>query len=274
MKKFPSSVDPNFPSASKSSFEPSKENKDSMKEPWKFATPRTPPPPPVAGFEKHAAEQIQEDLEEVPHSNVKIVPWPELPAIAFEAALDPIAANSNALDLAENEEKKKNASPMKPLYDPEKLATRRKSQQFTENFSNSDDESDNDELAVRLKEAEARDLGIKSPWRSVRSRFYVASASHLQSFLNIFLDLNETSHRAESHIDQDSIRRLASCEINYLSHIVFRVFENLKAPKDHPKKFTVEVLFSPGAKHNLDSRHKNFFIKCTASKLLNTIKCI
>eukprot|EP00917_Polyrhabdina_sp_WS-2016_P013202 GHVP01029027.1.p2 GENE.GHVP01029027.1~~GHVP01029027.1.p2 ORF type:complete len:217 (+),score=51.36 GHVP01029027.1:810-1460(+) len=118
MKKFPSSVDPNFPSASKSSFEPSKENKDSMKEPWKFATPRTPPPPPVAGFEKHAAEQIQEDLEEVPHSNVKIVPWPELPAIAFEAALDPIAANSNALDLAENEEKKKNASPMKPLYDP------------------------------------------------------------------------------------------------------------------------------------------------------------
>ncbi|KFH00589.1 histidine acid phosphatase superfamily protein, partial [Toxoplasma gondii VAND] len=40
---------------------------------------------------------------------------------------------------------------------------------------------------IRLKEEEARMFGIRSPWRIVRSRYYVTSASHVQALLNILL---------------------------------------------------------------------------------------
>ncbi|KAL8451680.1 hypothetical protein Emed_001842 [Eimeria media] len=45
---------------------------------------------------------------------------------------------------------------------------------------------------IRLKEGEAHLFGIRSPWRIVRSRFYVTSASHVEALLNVLL----LSHRA------------------------------------------------------------------------------
>ncbi|OEH80112.1 hypothetical protein cyc_03175 [Cyclospora cayetanensis] len=40
---------------------------------------------------------------------------------------------------------------------------------------------------IRLKEGEAHLFGIRSPWRIVRSRFYVTSASHVEALLNVLL---------------------------------------------------------------------------------------
>ncbi|KAL8432261.1 hypothetical protein ACSSS7_004721 [Eimeria intestinalis] len=45
---------------------------------------------------------------------------------------------------------------------------------------------------IRLKEGEAHLFGIRSPWRIVRSRFYVTSASHVEALLTVLL----LSHRA------------------------------------------------------------------------------
>lgn len=63
-----------------------------------------------------------------------------------------------------------------------------------------EEEDDDDDMTshFRLKEEEAKQMGIKSPWRIVRSRYYIASASHIMSLFNILLHgssvLNEASH--------------------------------------------------------------------------------
>jgi hypothetical protein len=50
-----------------------------------------------------------------------------------------------------------------------------------------DDDHDDTWSHFRLKERDAKEMGIKSPWRIVRSRYYVASASHIFSLFNILL---------------------------------------------------------------------------------------
>jgi len=39
-------------------------------------------------------------------------------------------------------------------------------------------------------------------------------------------------------------------ELDYMTHIVFRMFENKKLALDDPRRFRVEILFSPGAAHD------------------------
>jgi hypothetical protein len=47
----------------------------------------------------------------------------------------------------------------------------------------------------------------------------------------------------------DAARRFLSAvpEIDYLAHIVFRLYENVSVPVQDPLRHRVEVLFSPGA---------------------------
>ena len=49
-------------------------------------------------------------------------------------------------------------------------------------------------------------------------------------------------------ISEEGHRKLNSTkELDYLSHIVFRLMEKTSLPVDHPCRFRVEVLFSEGA---------------------------
>lgn len=72
-----------------------------------------------------------------------------------------------------------------------------------------EEEDDDDDMTnhFRLKEEEAIQMGIKSPWRIVRSRYYIASASHIISLYNILLHgstvLNDASHDIRQ-LTQDS----------------------------------------------------------------------
>jgi inositol hexakisphosphate/diphosphoinositol-pentakisphosphate kinase len=36
-------------------------------------------------------------------------------------------------------------------------------------------------------------------------------------------------------------------ELDYLTHLVFRLYENKSVPADHPLRFKLEILFSSGA---------------------------
>eukprot|EP00820_Chromera_velia_P012011 Cvel_22951.t1-p1 / transcript=Cvel_22951.t1 / gene=Cvel_22951 / organism=Chromera_velia_CCMP2878 / gene_product=Inositol hexakisphosphate and, putative / transcript_product=Inositol hexakisphosphate and, putative / location=Cvel_scaffold2311:15145-30706(+) / protein_length=1890 / sequence_SO=supercontig / SO=protein_coding / is_pseudo=false len=102
--------------------------------------------------------------------------------------------------------------------------------------------------APRLNEDQARALGIKSPWRMVRSRFYVTSASHLQSLLNVVLFGNE-SVGVPPLVARDAADKVFRItDLHYLSYMVFRLWERRKLPKDDPNRFRVEILFSTGAK--------------------------
>eukprot|EP00050_Salpingoeca_kvevrii_P014971 m.42343 g.42343 ORF g.42343 m.42343 type:complete len:979 (-) comp6090_c0_seq1:161-3097(-) len=77
--------------------------------------------------------------------------------------------------------------------------------------------------------------------QTVRSRFYFTSESHIHALMN-FLMLG-------SVLDQDSSGRLWPndvSEFNYLSQIVFRVYE--RSDREGENRFFVEWLFSPGDK--------------------------
>jgi Diphosphoinositol pentakisphosphate kinase 2 N-terminal domain/Histidine phosphatase superfamily (branch 2) len=73
-----------------------------------------------------------------------------------------------------------------------------------------------------------------------RAFLYFSSESHLHSLRNSIvlsgLPLNTTV-----------ATYLESVELNYLSHGVFRLYEDVSRPPDHPARFYVNVQFSPGA---------------------------
>jgi hypothetical protein len=69
---------------------------------------------------------------------------------------------------------------------------------------------------------------------------YFSSESHLHSLRNILL-LSGLPH------NKTVATMLESIELNYLSHGVFRLFEDITLDHDDPKRFYVNVQFSPGA---------------------------
>lgn len=87
----------------------------------------------------------------------------------------------------------------------------------------------------------------------VRTRLYFTSESHILTLINILKYANYNPNKPEnkgivgnghSYLDQTS-------ECNYLTHIVFRLFEHLdRAPTD-PNKYRVELLLSPGVTTDL-----------------------
>ncbi|KAH8582745.1 histidine acid phosphatase [Cryptosporidium sp. chipmunk genotype I] len=101
---------------------------------------------------------------------------------------------------------------------------------------------------IRLKEEEAKAFGIKSPWRIVRSRFYVTSASHIQSLANIFSSMYKNQISKD---DKASLLDLESTfsELNYLSHIVIRVWESRSISESDQNRFKLEMFISKGVKN-------------------------
>lgn len=95
------------------------------------------------------------------------------------------------------------------------------------------------------------DSEIKSSWRAVRSRLYFTSESHLHALLAA-LRL-PADDEGESPVQESGRRWLSRIpELSYLSHIVFRLWENLDLRSEDPEKeedparYMVEVSFSPG----------------------------
>lgn len=83
----------------------------------------------------------------------------------------------------------------------------------------------------------------------VRTRLYFTSESHILTLINILKYAGYDPNNAEkllgivgkgpSYLDQSS-------ECNYLTHIVFRLFEHLDRANNDPAKYRVELLLSPG----------------------------
>ncbi|OII74020.1 uncharacterized protein cubi_02822 [Cryptosporidium ubiquitum] len=109
---------------------------------------------------------------------------------------------------------------------------------------------------IRLKEEEAEAFGIKSPWRIVRSRFYVTSASHIQSLANIFSSMYKNQIPLG---DKESLLDLESTfsELNYLSHIVIRVWENRSVSESDQDRFKLEMFVSKGVKSKIGENFGN-----------------
>jgi inositol hexakisphosphate/diphosphoinositol-pentakisphosphate kinase len=88
------------------------------------------------------------------------------------------------------------------------------------------------------------DLPINTMGRRIRTRLYFTSESHLHTLLNVLRFASEgddvLSEAGLNYINQTP-------ELCYLTQVVFRLFEDTSRPMEEPKRFRVEILFSPGA---------------------------
>lgn len=105
----------------------------------------------------------------------------------------------------------------------------------------------NDEASDILHNPDCLSLvGVTTPDRHVRTRLYFTSQSHVHAVLNVLRyggllkDMQDTSLKA-------ALDKLDSTpELNYLTQIVFMMYEDTRQPPDSPSRFEVTVLYSPG----------------------------
>ena len=80
--------------------------------------------------------------------------------------------------------------------------------------------------------------------KNVKTRFYFTSQSHLYSLFNAII------YGLDSFLvdDKNSINPIWNIfDMDYCSHIVFRLFENFNVQKNDEKRYRIEIVISPGA---------------------------
>ena len=96
---------------------------------------------------------------------------------------------------------------------------------------------------------------IKSAWRHIKTRFYFTSQSHLYSLLNTLI-YSMNSFLVDNGKGINPIWSVF--DLDYCSHIVFRLFENYNVKKNSKERFRIEIIVSSGTNKDLtkvDSRH-------------------
>lgn len=97
----------------------------------------------------------------------------------------------------------------------------------------------------RLDPQYAKDKYIKSAHRSVRTRLYFTSESHIQTLLNV---LRFKSGSISSPITDEAREWISDIpELCYMTHIVIRIFERFEFEPNDPRRFRAQVMLSPGA---------------------------
>ena len=83
--------------------------------------------------------------------------------------------------------------------------------------------------------------------RRIRTRLYFTSESHLHTVLNVFrfAQIGNAKKSLLSHHGKSILN--STPELCYLTQVVMRVFEDSRRPVDDPRRFRMEILFSPGA---------------------------
>ena len=96
---------------------------------------------------------------------------------------------------------------------------------------------------------------IRSSWRHIKTRIYFTSQSHLYALLNTLI-YNMDSFLVDNGKTINPIWSVF--DLDYCSHIVFRLFENYNVDKKSKERFRIEIIVSAGADKDLtkvDSRH-------------------
>lgn len=117
----------------------------------------------------------------------------------------------------------------------------------TSDVSNDQDDDDDKETKYRL---DPKYANVRTPERHVRTRLYFTSESHIHSLMNVlrYCNLDESLHGEDSLVCQNGLERLHKTkELDYMSYIVIRMFENTAVDLDSPQRFRIELTFSRGA---------------------------
>lgn len=123
--------------------------------------------------------------------------------------------------------------------------TRRNS--FTSDVSMDQEDDDDKEIKYRL---DPKYANVRTPDRHVRTRLYFTSESHIHSLMNVlrYCNLDESLQGEDSMFCDNALERLFKTkELDYMSYIVLRMFENTELPLEDPKRFRLEMTFSRGA---------------------------
>ncbi len=107
---------------------------------------------------------------------------------------------------------------------------------------------------------------VESDWSKIKTRFYFTSQSHLYSLLNTLLFGFNRSIVDETK-DNNKIWKIF--DLDYCSHIVFRLFENPNKKKNSKNRFRIEIMVSPGANNDPRTSDKNHMISVITPIILN-----
>ncbi|KAL8624659.1 hypothetical protein ACOMHN_038205 [Nucella lapillus] len=97
--------------------------------------------------------------------------------------------------------------------------------------------------------------GVLSPGRFVRTRLYFSSESHIHSVMNILRYGNfiDASRPVPDHQWERALNFLdATAEFNYMSQVVFMMYEDASKDKISDERYHMELHFSPGAYTSCD----------------------
>ncbi|KAH7675469.1 Histidine phosphatase superfamily clade-2 protein [Dioscorea alata] len=154
-----------------------------------------------------------------------------------------LKANQDKSSMPSNPRKEETEHQPRPLNKIED--TRRSS--FTSEKSIDQDDDDDKEIKYRL---DPKYANVKTPERHVRTRLYFTSESHIHSLMNVlrYCNMDESLQGEESLVCNSALDRLFKTrELDYMSYIVLRMFENTEVPLEDPKRFRIEMTFSRGA---------------------------
>ncbi|CAI9272729.1 unnamed protein product [Lactuca saligna] len=118
---------------------------------------------------------------------------------------------------------------------------------FTSEKSMDQDEDDDKEIKYRL---DPKYANVRTPERHVRTRLYFTSESHIHSLMNVlrYCNLDESLQGEAGLICDNALERLLKTkELDYMSYIVIRMFENTEVNLEDPKRYRLEMTFSRGA---------------------------
>ncbi|WVZ13592.1 hypothetical protein V8G54_011158 [Vigna mungo] len=122
-----------------------------------------------------------------------------------------------------------------------------KSKLFHKNDEIDQDDDDDKETKYRL---DPKYANVKTPDRHVRTRLYFTSESHIHSLMNVlrYCNLDESLQEEEGLVCHSALERLSKTkELDYMSHIVLRMFENTEVALEDPKRYRIELTYSRGA---------------------------
>ncbi|GAB2268686.1 Inositol hexakisphosphate and diphosphoinositol-pentakisphosphate kinase vip2 [Dionaea muscipula] len=109
------------------------------------------------------------------------------------------------------------------------------------------EDDDDKETEYRL---DPKYANVNTPERHVRTRLYFTSESHIHSLMNVlrYCNLDESLQGEDSLVCHGALERLfRTKELDYMSYVVLRMFENTEVALEDPKRFRIEMTFSRGA---------------------------
>ncbi|CAI5526014.1 unnamed protein product, partial [Closterium sp. Naga37s-1] len=135
------------------------------------------------------------------------------------------------------------------VFNQEQQRQNRRSSGEAKRRSDGHPEGDNDDSNAQYR-LDPKYANVRTPQRHVRTRLYFTSESHLHSVMNVlrFCQLDDSLQGEASLLSPDAMTRLYETrELDYLTHVVLRMYENVEVDLNDPRRFRVEIMFSPGS---------------------------